>query len=493
MIKQWQTMHDYRCFFNNSKAVFDSSERTRLHSELWLPWQKLRLLDTDRAMDFLLPFYSSTGRPATNQPQILRSFVLFFLLCSMGLTPPSLTLWVGRLKHDRTLATLIGCTLHSLPPLGSYYDFMDRLWCAPQTDLYSRNKLLPASWNSKKPEKPKGKGKKASEPKPKITEILVSRLLDGRDILFNFEARLQQFFYSVAVLPSIQCGLIPSGHLSVSGDGTAVHTHANPRGRRKGEPSPETEAAPRHFSDPDATWGWDSDLDKYYYGYTLFQLSCHNSSLHTDIPLLFRFTSAKRHDSVCFLVAFHEMEKHMSGLSVENMCLDSAMDNYPTYNLLKNRGIRAFIDLNSNRGRPKTIPDTIKVDKDGTPVCQAGRRMAPNGSDQSDSSLMWRCPFGKDHPAKCENSCSPSKYGRVIKTKAEWDIRLYTDVPRGTDAYKKIYNQRTATERINNRVLNDYCLHRLMIHRKEHYSFLTTIIGICIHLDARYKQNQSIA
>ena len=111
MIKQWQSMNNYQCFLNTSKAVFDSSERQRLHSELWIPWQKLRLLDTDRAMDFLLPFYSTTGRPATNQPQILRSFVLFFLLLSMGLTPPSLTRWVNRLKHDRVLAALVGCPL----------------------------------------------------------------------------------------------------------------------------------------------------------------------------------------------------------------------------------------------------------------------------------------------------------------------------------------------------------------------------------------------
>ncbi len=101
---------------------------------------------------------------------------------------------------------------------------------------------------------------------------------------------------------------------------------------------------------------------------------------------------------------------------------------------------------------------------------------------------MWRCIYGKDHAAKCTQDCSPSKYGRVIKTRPEWDIRLYTDVPRGTDAYKEIYNQRTATERINNRILNDYGLHRLKIHTKEHYSFMTTMIGICLHLDARYKQ-----
>ena len=118
MIKYWQSMHDYKYFLTESKVHFDSSERIRLHTELWKPWQKLRLFDTNKAMEFLLPFYSSTGRPAKNQPQILRSFILFFLLYSEGLAKPSLTLWVDRLKDDRVLASLIGCTTNLLPPLG---------------------------------------------------------------------------------------------------------------------------------------------------------------------------------------------------------------------------------------------------------------------------------------------------------------------------------------------------------------------------------------
>lgn len=498
MIKHWQSMQDYKCFLHNSKISFDSSERIRLHTELWEPWQKLLLFDTDKAMEFLLPFYSHTGRPAQNQPQILRSFILFFLLVSKGLTPPSLTHWVKRLPNDRVLAALIGCYPDSLPPLGSYFDLVDRLWIQVNPDRYSRLKLLPASWNSKKPEKPKGKHQKAPEPAIRITDRIGDRLLSGKSIPFNFEARLQKLFYHVAVIPSIQCGLIPSDSLTVSGDGTAVHTHSNPRGHhtkvQKASLSPdELASAPRHYSDPDAAWGWDSDLDKYYYGFTLFQLSCHNRSLHTDVPLLLRFTSAKRHDSVCFLTAFSEMEKHMPALSIKNMCLDSAMDNLPTYRLLKDRGISAFIDLNNNCGRPKTIPDTIRIDKNGTPLCDAGLPMLPNGQDKRKGYLMWRCPYGKKHTDKCARNCSDSTYGRVIKTRPEWDIRLYTDVPRGTDAYKKIYNQRTATERINNRILNDYGLHRMMIHGKVHYSFFTTMIGICIHLDARYKLLQTSA
>lgn len=494
MIKLWQTMRDYHSFLHLSKVSFDSSERARLHGDLWEPWQKIRIFDTDKAMGFLLPFYAHSGRPALNQPQILRSFILFFLLFSKGMISSSLTLWVRRLQHDRVLAALIGCSPTSLPPLGSYYDFMNRLWTAPSSDLYSKNKLLSASWNSKKPVKPKGRHQKALESSKNITEKLANRILDGKDIPFNFEERLQKLFFITAVQPSIQAGLIPSGYLTVSGDGTAVHTHSNPRGHH---PFPrsyytseeEFRSAKRHFSDPDASWGYDSDLEKHYFGYTLFQLSCYNSQFHIDIPLLLRFTSAKRHDSVNFLVSFHELLKNMPSLPVRDMCLDSAMDNISTYRLLKQKGIRAFIDLNSNCGHPKTIPDSIKIDKNGTPICSQGFKMIPNGYDRSKDVLMWRCPFKKDHVSKCPNSCTSSAYGRVIKTKTEWDIRLYTEVPRGTEEYKKIYRQRTATERINNRILNHYGLHRLMIHTKKHYSFMTTLIGICIHLDGRYKMS----
>ena len=134
----------------------------------------------------------------------------------------------------------------SLPPPGSYFDFMDRLWAAPPTDLYARDKLLPASWNRKKPDKPKGKKQKAQETKPKITEAIEKRLMDGKDIPFNFEGRLQRLFYHASVLPSMECGLIPREHLTVSGDGTAVHTHSCPRGHHR-DGAPENL---RHFPDP---------------------------------------------------------------------------------------------------------------------------------------------------------------------------------------------------------------------------------------------------
>ncbi len=134
-----------------------------------------------------MPFYSNTGRPAKNQPQILRSFILFFLLFSEGLAKLSLTLWVDRLGHDRLLAALIGCTTDSLPPLGSYFDFMDRLWTAPLTDLYARDKLLPASWNSKSRISPKAKNRKHRRQSPKSQKLSKNGSWPGRISLLTLK------------------------------------------------------------------------------------------------------------------------------------------------------------------------------------------------------------------------------------------------------------------------------------------------------------------
>ena len=81
----------------------------------------------------------------------------------------------------------------------------------------------------------------------------------------------------------------------------------------------------------------------------------------------------------------------------------------------------------------------------------------------------------------------PPKDNRVIYTKPDWDLRLFTPVPRGTEEFKTIYKSGTGSERINNRILNDYRLHSAMIQGKKRFSFFSLLIGINIHVDARIK------
>ncbi len=492
MLNHWQSHQEYLRFLHEAKISFDSSQRARLQSELAPSREKLRLLDLDPVMGYLKTLYSDIGRPASNQTQLLRSFVLFFLFYGKA-SSVGLTAWGARLKSDPVLAALIGCTVDCLPPIGSYYDFMDRLWLFHDKGLYSRSKLLPPHRNSFQPKNPGKKGRKASERRKDVVKKIAAHFERGGKTGFNFEAILQNVFLIAAVRPSVRKGVIPSGPITASGDGTCVHTHSNPYGKRfKGCPFSDACASHdecfRHYSDPDATWGWDSDLDDHYFGYTLYHLDYHNPALKADLPLILRFTSAARHDSVSGLVTLQEFRRHAPDIPIDSLCLDSANDNYPTYELLQKWGIKPFIDLNSQRGRPKSIPDSIKIDKDGTPICNAGFRMVCWGYDKCRHATKWRCPWALGR-AECSRRCSASPYGRTVYTKTDWDIRLYTPVPRGTPEWESTYKNRTCTERVNNRILNNYGLHAMMIHTKQHYSFLTMVIGICIHLDAWYKQS----
>ena len=257
MIKNWQSHKKYLHFLKHCKARMDSSQRIRW-KELRPIRKRLKSLNLDAAGVFLFPLYSFTGRPALNQPQILRSFILWFLLFRQGLVKLSLTEWGEKLKGDELYSNLIGCSSGSSPPLGSYYDFIDRLWAGPHSDRYSRNKTFPSNKNKSKPKKPKCKGEKAAEKRPGITRRIADRFLSGKDGYLNDQVLLQKLFFLIAVLPSLECGLIPKKKLILSGDGTALHAHASPYGHSRPSPDPSL----RHFSDPDADWGWEPDTNR---------------------------------------------------------------------------------------------------------------------------------------------------------------------------------------------------------------------------------------
>ena len=487
MLKHWQTHAEYQQFISEAVTLLNSSQRKKLDS-LQDSWNKLTSLNLDPVGDFLAPFYSHNGRPALNQPQILRSFVL---MLDRGFS--SLSEWILELQSDDLLSLLIGCSPDHLPPLGSYFDFINRLWlCDPVLERSGRNHLFPADKNKKPSTKP-GKNKKLPNRHSGVTQKVSAYAKSERDFPFHYEQALQMLFSIAAISPSINLGLISSNDLIVSGDGTCVHSHASAYGHKVchcAEQGINNCTCQRHFSDPDASFGWDSDLGSYYFGHTLYMLSCHNETYQTDLPLHIRFFDAKRHDSVSGIVSLAEFRKINPSIKISGLCLDSAHDNYPTYELCREWDINPFIDLNSNRGRPETIPKRLNIDKDGTPMCNAGFRMIYWGYSPSRHDCKWRCPVAcrKEDKCTCEVPCSPSSYGRCIYTKPDWDIRLYTPVPRGTDEYKKTYNNRTSSERINNRILNDYHLHDMRIHGKKRYSFFAMIAGINIHLDARIKK-----
>jgi hypothetical protein len=400
---------------------------------------------------------------------------------------------VNTLMTDNILAVLIGCAPGDLPPLGSYYDLIDRLWLRHMAFDKADRKHLYKFPKNKKPSQKPGKGKKLPNRHPDIVKKMVSFALEDKELPFHYEKLLQEIFSLIAVVPSIELGLIPDEDLTVAGDGTCVHCHCDPFGNKVcacRENGIFDCKCDRKFSDPDASYGWDSDLSAWYFGYTLYMLATYNPEYHVDLPLHLRFLDAKRHDSVGAVVALSEFRKLFPDLPIKNLCLDSANDNYPTYELCKAWDILPFIDLNSQRGHPKSLPETITFSKEGVPLCGAGLKMVYHGFCKGRSRHKWRCPAKCGLIDKCplDQPCSPSDYGRAVYTKPDWDIKLFPPVPRDSKAWKETYSARTCSERINNRVLNDYHLHDMKIRGKKRYSFFAMMIGINIHLDARIKK-----
>ena len=487
MLKSWTSHADYQQFISDAVASLNDSQRKKLISYSD-SIAKLTSLNLDPLAALLAPYYSHTGRPALHQPEIFRSFILM-LDCRIY----SIDLWVNTLMNDDILALLIGCKPDELPPLGSYYDFIDRLWLRHKKLDKSDRKHLYHFPKNKRPSKKPGKGKKLPNRHPQIVMKMVSYALVDKELPFHYEKLLQEIFSLIAIVPSIDLGLIPTGNLTVAGDGTCVHSHCDALGtkvcdcRKNGIYDCKCD---RKFSDQDASYGWDSDLGAWYFGYTLYMLSTYNPIYHVDLPLHIRFLDAKRHDSVNAVVSLSEFRKLNPHIPIRNLCLDSANDNYPTYELCKGWDIIPFIDLNSNRGHPKSLPETMKFSKEGVPLCSAGLEMVYQGFCKGRSRHKWRCraKCGLIDECPLDVPCSPSSYGRVVYTKPDWDIRLFPPVPRGSREWKDTYSSRTCSERVNNRVLNDYHLHDMGIRGKKRYSFITMMIGINIHLDARIKK-----
>ena len=491
----WQSHNEYRTIVNtygrklsrnNPKYALDSYDKER---------QKLLNMNLDPVIAYISGFYSSGGRPAKNQAQILRSLILFVLLFNKTNAKTSLTSWVREvLPVSPALMILIGCiSQEDLPPLGSYYDFMHRFWMASRKN-YSRTALLPAGKNGKKPKKVIGNDGKLVEPDDCLsdTNTIVENIINGQPVTDNPESALQHIFFILAVLPSAELGLINLHELTLSGDGTAVVSHASPYGKLLSS-CPASCAyrkdCHRHYSDPDAHWGWDSSNKTWYFGHTLYLLCSRNNKLKLDLPLLFKFTSAKRHDSKNFLYAIDELGRNTYGLFPKNICLDSAHDNIPTYRLLEHWDINALIDINSRSKTSESAPDDMTFDKSGHPVCKAGHKMCPWGNDPIKDAHKYRCPYRCKRIDSCPyaDECSPTKYGRTVYIKNHGDLRFHPRIPRDSKEYKDIYKERTACERLNDRILNNYCLQHLKIRGREHFSFWTMLIGICIHLDERYK------
>ena len=479
MLKHFSSIWDYREFLSSHLSDFDPVQRKRLDCVTFKSAvHKLKKLDIGLASEMIRDSYSHTGRPAKDPSVMIRSFIL---MQHFGYT--SLHKWCEALSADKLYQYLIG----SYEPLcvSNHYDFIERFTCK----VHPKDEFHHKDYYKKPPkEKPK-KGEKLINYSHSETDYLFDRYKNGaeadRDRIMY---KLQSIFNDIAVIPSLDKGLISNDELILSGDGSCLHIHASRYPKKVKEGNDDEDIY--RYSAPDADIGWDSDLESFYLGYTFYNIACHNSKCGIDLPVYIDLQKASRHDALNCMSSFAQLLDMNHDLHPRYVCLDSASDASAIYQYFRLNNIIAVIDHNKRRESKVKMNEAEEyIDPDGVPICKNAIQMTYFGYDIQRKRKKYRCPLamGKIEECPFKDQCSSSDYGRVIYINDSDDARYGGPLQYRSDKWKQIYKNRTSTERINNRILNDYHLHQMRIRDYAKNAFFSIMAGINIHLDAWIK------
>lgn len=408
-------------------------------------------LDLSFTDSYMQNKYSKYG-PAPRTPSCMqRSYLL-----SIDFKVTSLTEWAAQLKINPLYAILSGFEFGDTPGVGTFYDFLSRVWDSDDNHLTShihplKNKLI----------KPKSKGAKADSVEKITVEQLLPELENTTFIIDDQPyGSLFKLYKSEFLDLSVSKGLINPKSLALAGDGTPVVTSHRERKHRvcgcksKGIFDCKCD---RYFSQPDCDIGWDSSRECWYHGYDLYILVASDSE--SDLPVLPLLNPASKHDSLGFLHTFFRMKNFIPDYNVVKLLLDSAHDAMPYYEYCKRKSITPFIDLNWSRGKDLIYKDDFSIGKDGIPVCKAGLKMNHDGIEKKKYRAKFRCPLAnRKDGCSCEHPCSDSKYGRTVHVAMKDNPRLFNIPPRDSNKWKLEYNARTSAERSNKREKLDFLL-----------------------------------
>lgn len=385
-------------------------------------------LDLSYTDELMRSRYSVFG-PRPRTPSCMqRSYLL-----SIDFKVTLLTDWAAQLKINPLYAILSGFEVGDTPGVGTFYDFLNRLWDSDSDNLNPHVRPV----KSKEVKKPKQKGAKA-EYVEKTTVEQLFKTLEQKSFSIDEHpyGSLFRLYQKEFLEQSVKRELITPESLAVAGDGTPVMTSHRERRKRicdcaeKGITDCKCD---RYFSQPDCDIGWDSSRDCFYHGYDLYMIVASDSD--SDLPIFPLLNPASKHDSHGFLETYFRMKSFLPDFHVNKWLLDSAHDAMPYYLYCRKNGISPFIDLNEKRGIKVKYKDDFTIGKDGVPVCLAGLKMNHDGTEPSKARIKYRCPLAsRKNGCSCAHPCSDSKYGRTVHLAMKDNPRLINFPPRDSEA-----------------------------------------------------------
>jgi IS5 family transposase len=187
-------------------------------------------------------------------------------------------------------------------------------------------------------------------------------------------------------------------------------------------------------SDPDAAWGRrghrSKDKSEWWFGYKLHLAV----DAEAELPLAYTVTAANIHDSnqlspLLSMVRATQPEGHL-----EAVIADSAYDSKAVYETVWELHALPILDFNDRGWAPPP-----GYTEDGCPLCNCGRPMRFLGRDRN------YLKYGSGEACTCRD-------GKLIRRwRIDDNFRWHPPLPRHTKKWQRLYDLRTAAERVNSR------------------------------------------
>ena len=203
------------------------------------------------------------------------------------------------------------------------------------------------------------------------------------------------------------------------------------------------------YTDPDARWGHKTKTYSFF-GYKIHLIV----DVESHLPLEVIVTPGNASDNTQAIPLLEQATQKHPQLTIQSAAMDAAYDAYDIYQHCIEQHIDPIIALNPGNTQGKTqIGNDLHIDEKGQYYCQrTGLKLVKNGTDPkrkgrqkivcSPTGDRKTCPFRKE-------CCSDSNVGKTFYVYPLKDLRLVGPIPRGSKLWKTLYNERTASERIN--------------------------------------------
>lgn len=182
------------------------------------------------------------------------------------------------------------------------------------------------------------------------------------------------------------------------------------------------------------------------------------------------FSSGNMNDGKAAIPLLKGMKERLPALSIDYVTMDAGYDYPPIYKQINRVGAQSVIAYNKkNESEPEGF------DKHFSPTCVREHSYRYDSFDSKYQTIKYTRPKEcKECPLAQDSLCQ-----RVYKIRIATDLRRYTAPARGSQAWKNIYKERTAVERVNAYLKQYFQLnnirHRTGKKAKVHFDLVTII------------------